>query len=306
MKKPAFLLCIGVLLACSLSSCTSQLYINTLRPAEVAITNEQWKVVVLNRFNPALLPYDRERKIEAITQGAHEAFLGTLAAIALDSTYQLVHADTAQHLQQAADEPLSIAQIGEVYRQHPYHLLLALEGFEVAMHQETERIKNEDGSVSKTAYYTLQTKTKWALYDSTGRQLDRIALTEEKPYQSRPVISGLLAVGPSIGKAGPTINELAWHTGNEYWKRLYPQPVSYIRPYYSMKKLEVAAALMANENWPAAISLLTPIAQGTSKDAAKAAYNLAVIYEAMGRLEEARQWALQAKRQNNRLALLVY
>lgn len=306
MKAEIFKLTLSVLLLCTMAGCTSQLYINTIRPPVVAIDNNQWKVVLMNRFNPDLLPFDRERKIDVFTKGAYYAFQGALQAVYDDSTYLVVQLDTSNFLPPTPLLPLDASQAAYLYEQHPHHLILALENIEIFMEQETDREKDDEGNVSKTAYYTLVTRTHWALYDSTARILDKTILEEKTFYQSRAVISGLLAVGPSLGKAGDAVNQLAWDSGYQYWQRLSPQPISYIRPYYSMKNLEAAAALMAIQDWPAAIIALKPIAEGGTKDAARAAYNLAVIYEAMGNMAEARRWAQQAKNSNNRLALLYY
>ncbi|GHA61167.1 DUF6340 family protein [Pontibacter akesuensis] len=305
MKKnlPYLLCCI---LALVQVSCTSQLYINTVKPPEVAVTNAQWKVVAVNRYNPSLLTFNQEKKIAVFANGANEAFRGAVAAIMKDETFVLVHSDTSTYRAQAEQEQLTAGQVQEIYRQHPHHLLLSMDYFNTFFDQETVREEDEDGDVTKTAHYTLITRSYWTLYDSTGTVLDKITLSEEAPYQSRSVLSGLLAIGPSMGNAGPEVNGLAWNSGLRYWSRLSPQTVTYVRPYYSTKNLQYAAFKMATSDWASAISLLQPIADGEhKKDAARAAYNLAVVYEAMGNKEQAKHWARQAKQRNDKLAILL-
>lgn len=303
MRRNLFLLlsCTVILL---LGGCsTSVLYLDAIQPAKVPIANNQWKVVVVNRYNPDLLEFKREKKIDVFAKGGQEAFAGIVEAVLEDSTYQLVHTDNLTYQAKVAEEPFSKEQIWEIHRQHPHHLLLALDNFDISMTHETVREEDSNGAVSKTAYFTLITKASWSLFDSTGKVLDKASITHETPYQSRAVLSGLLAIGPSLANAGEKVNQLAWYTGYDYWKRLHPQPVSYARTYYVSKNVRPANVHMAKKDWQMAIILLKPrTLDQKNKHAARAAYNLAVVYEAIGDIEEARHWAREAKRKNDPLA----
>lgn len=284
-------------------ACTSQMYISTTKPAEVTVAYDQWKVVVLNRFNPGLLPFEREKKIDAFSAGAREAFYGAVAAILDDSTYSLMHTDTLNYLAQTKNDALDPALIQQIHQQHPHHLLLSLDHFDTFLEQEISREEDSDGAVSKTAHYTLVAKSFWTLFDSTGAVLDKITIREAEPYQSRMVLSGLLAIGPSLSNAGPAINKLAWYSGNSYWRRLSPQEVNYPRLYYVSKKMQAATQAMIAADWDVAISLLQPLAESNQKGAARAAYNLAVVYEAQGNVQQARYWASKAMQKHDGLAL---
>lgn len=227
-------------------------------------------------------------------------------AIDDDGTYTIVATDTAGYASVGTGSNLTPAQVQEIYRQHPHHLLLTLDHFDTFWEQEVVREKDEDGDVTKTAYYTLFSKSDWTLYDSTGTILDHASLSRDELYNSRGVIRGLFAVGPVISKAGPVINSLARQTGWDYWQRLAPQQISFVRPYYSIKAFAPAAYRIAAGNWLEAIDLLKPLTEHKKrKEAGRAAYNMAVVYEAMGSIEEAKQWANVALEKNNKLALML-
>ena len=132
--------------------------------------------------------------------------------------------------------------------------------------------------------------------------LDQVKLSEEDLYHSTTMVERVLTGIPKVKNAGDRIKDLAWFTGYDYWKRLWPQPLNYTRPYYSANKLSDAAQKMAAEDWEGAIALLEPMSLGRSRNAAKASYNLAVIYEAMGKIEWAKYWASEAIRKNDRMA----
>lgn len=300
-KKIILSLCCA--LAFTQLSCTSVLFVDTTKPAEVPVTSEQWKVAVLNRFNPELLSFNRDKKVSVFEDGARQAFHGAIEAILQDETYDLVYIDSTTYRTPGEKEKLNPEQVQEIYKEHPHHLLLSLEHFDTYLEQETVREQEEDGDVTKTAHYTLVTASTWMLYDSTGHVLDKIQLKEGGHYQSRAVVSGLLAVGPSLGNAGPAVNDLAWYTGSSYWSRLSPKRASYARSYYSSKNLQPAASAMAAGDWQNAITLLEPLTKSSNrKEAARAAYNLAVVYEAMGNFEQARFWASEAIKRRESLA----
>lgn len=281
-------------------SCASKLPIETTLPAEVPIGLEQWKVVVINRFNPEFLPYESKEELDAVSSGAHEAFMGAVHTILEDSTYLLVHTDSASFTAQSKDEKLKAEQFRKIYQQHPYHLLLSLDHFDIDMEEEDVSSINEFGGVSHTTYTTLVAKSSWTLYDSTGTVLDEASIEADELYESS---SGFTSRKLAIKRILPVIHTLAWFTGYDYWMRLSPTTINYGRPYYAKGNLEEAGNYMAQQDWEAAIAKLKAIfAEGKKRDAAKAAFNLAVVYEAMNAIEEAKRWAMEATKKNNPLA----
>lgn len=279
-------------------SCTQKLQIETTRPAKVSIRPDQWEVAVINRFNPRLLPQEDKKAVEVMTLGAREAFQGAVDAILDDSTYLLVHADTAAYPAASKEGKLSPEQLKEIGLHYPHHLLLTLNHFDVYMMFD----EGTYGTLTGIPYIRLFTQSNWTLYDDTGKELDEITLEASEVFQSGMALLGAV---PPITKVAPTIYHLAWFTGYDYWMRLSPQPHSYERPYYSNKKLREAAAYMVEEDWENATSLLEPIARSNERVAPKAAYNLAVIYEAMNMFDKAKYWARQAAEKNNRYAFML-
>lgn len=302
MKKNIFALLLSCCFVMALFSCTPKLQIETIRPPKVAVTNDQWQVVAINRFNPGLLPQDDQKVVEVMTLGAREAFQGAVDAILDDSTFLLVHADTAAYPVAGKDDKLSQEQLQEIGLRHPHHLLLTLNHFEVFMELSQGGLEGEYGVFPQIPYIRLFTQARWLLYDENGKVLDDIALEANDVMQSGMSFLGAV---PSIDKAAPSIYDLAWYAGYDYWARLYPQPDSYQRPYYNNKKLREAATSMVDEDWETAITLLEPIARSKERVAAKAAYNLAVVYEAMSKFDEAKYWARRAAEKNNSNALML-
>lgn len=283
-------------------SCMPKLQVETMRPPKVPVTNDQWQVVAINRFNPQLLPQDEQRVVEVMTLGAREAFQGAVDAILDDSTFLLVHADTAAYQPTKKDEKLSQEQLSEIRLRHPHHLLLALNHFDVFMELSQGGEGGEYGLFPQIPYIRLYTQARWSLYDETGKELDEIAIEANDVLQSG---MSFLGATPSINKAAPAIYKLAWYAGYDYWARLYPQPDTYTRPYYNNKKLQEATASMVIQDWEMAIEQLEPIARSEGRIATKAAYNLAIVYEALSKFDEAKYWARKAAEKNNTYALML-
>lgn len=277
-------------------SCASKLAIETTLPAKVPIGIEQWKVVVINRFNPEFLDYEKEEELAAVSTGAHEAFMGAVHAVLEDSTYLLVHSDSANFTAHSKDEKLPAEAFRKIYQQHPYHLLLSLDHFDVGVVEEVEGSFNDTGTYSQETYTSLLAKSTWTLYDSTGTELDSAVVQADDYYPSgtrRQIAQRVV----------PVIHTLAWYTGFDYWMRLSPSTINYDRPYYAKGKMVEAGNYMASQNWEAAIADLKLIfAEGNKRDAGKAAFNLAVVYEALNAIEEAKRWATEAAKKNNPLA----
>ena len=117
------------------------------------------------------------------------------------------------------------------------------------------------------------------------------------------MVSGLLAIGPAMGKAGPIVNELAVETGYSYWDRFYPQPILLARQIYTGKPFQDLNLMLLMGQFQQAITKLQPLAQDLStKTGIRAAHNLAIAYEAAGDYEQAMYWARQAQGKGDKLS----
>ncbi len=299
MRKLLLHTCLYFIPTLLLFGCTSELMLETTKPPVVAVSPEQWKVVVLNTFNTEQLTNQKEKDIAAFEMGAQAAFDGAVNAVLDDSTFVLVHADSAYRGRSStAWNALSREQIQQVYKQYPHHLLLVLDNFDTYFEQEVEHTEG-----GKIAHYTLHTNARLTLYDSLGTVLDQAVLDNNALYNSRSVISGLLAVGPSLANATSAVQSLAYEIGQGYWRRLYPDHTYYTRIVYAPQAFVDGVTYMHQKNWDKAIAVFEPFTTNKKKRlAGKAAYNLAIIYETLGQIDEAKKWATFAVEHKNLFA----
>ncbi len=292
------------MLAFQLSSCTSMIIVENVRPPVVQVQHDQWKVLVVNRYDAASQAAGKNENVRAVLQdGAYQAVGGAMGAVFNDSTFVLVNTDQAINLPASSDQ-LSQQEVADLFKQYGPHLILTLDKFDARLGKEVSSYEDEDGFRSKTADYDLIVSSTFALYDSTGTMLDRATVREQEYYDSRAVVSGLLAIGPAMGKAGTVINRLAVETGYSYWDRFYPQPQMLVRQVHLTNALQPANLYLMMGQHQQAIETLLPMAQDpNNKRSAKAAHNLAVAYEVAGDFEQATHWAREAHGRGDKLAL---
>jgi hypothetical protein len=291
------------MLAFQLSSCTTIVTVESVRPPVVQVQPDQWKVLVVNRFDAASQTADKNGNVqEVLRAGAYQAAGGAMGAVFNDSTFVLINPDQAIPLP-ASTNRLSQQQAAALYTQYRAHLILTLDKFDARLGKEVSTYEDEDGFRSKTADYDLIVSSTFTLYDSVGTLLDQATVRQQELYDSRAVVSGLLAIGPAMGKAGPTINRLAVETGYSYWDRFYPQPQLLVRQVHMANTLNNATMQLLSGQFQQAIGTLLPLAQDpNNKRNAKAAHNLAIAYEATGDYEQANYWARQAQSKGDKLA----
>ncbi|WP_018478304.1 DUF6340 family protein [Pontibacter roseus] len=307
MQKIKFSGFVFGLLCLQLAGCTSSLLVEATQPPAVTVKQEQWKVLVVNRYDATLLPYKQDRKVELYQKGANQAVAGAMGAVFNDSTFVLVNEDSAVAAPSPLQSPsLTAEQVRDLYSRYPCHLILTLDNLDAYMDREVETAVDEDGDKMKTAHFTLKVVTNWTLYDSTGAVLDKAALKVEDYYESRTVVSGLLAIGPAMANAGPVVNKLAVESGYRYWDRLYPQTALLHRKVHTIGPLSASLGHLYTQQWQLAIEVLLPLASNQEfKHYAKAAHNLAVAYEAVGNYEQATRWAMEAVQKGDKLAALL-
>jgi hypothetical protein len=297
MKPTKLLAAIWVLLAMQLSGCATIVTMESVRPPAVRVAPDQWKVLVVNRFDAAQTPNKNKQVIEVLRDGAYQAAGGAMGAIFNDSTFVLVNPDVAVEMPSSSAR-LSQTEVRKLYTTYQPHLILALDKFEANFGRNVSTYEDEFGFQSRAANLDLIVASTWSLYDSTGAVVDRSIMQQEEFYEPRAA-----TLGPAMAKASPDINRLAVETGYRFWDRLYPQPTLLVRQLHQGKALNDAIFMLQTQQFQQAIDLLLPVAKDTSaRQSTKAAHNLAIAYEAAGNYEQAIYWARQAESRGDKLA----
>jgi len=258
------------------------------------------RIALINLYDYTQLEYSNDRKKEVFISGLNQLTDGVARSFRDDPTYELISGDSlvTGQLNSYLPSPLSADSVKFFCKKYEVTLLLALEAFDVYFDKEIEVEEDDKGNKSRTAYYTLNVRAGFTLYDSTGNVIDRSYVEHSQPHGGgRPVVLRIVSVAPSLGKAGEEVNFLADEAGRSYADKFYPRKMLVSRSVHNSKPFKEITPLLKSKEWNKAITKLKELANSKdSKTAQHAAKNLAVAYEALGNEEAFNYWQQRSKR----------
>jgi hypothetical protein len=149
-------------------------------------------------------------------------------------------------------------------------------------------------------------KTGWRIYDPKARYvLDEFAIARQLRYKSRG-INPVVAVNALISRKD-AVKEVGSRAGEGYAFRVLPYWLRVSRDYYvrGNETFKIACRKAQTGNWQDAGKLWKDeTSNGKRKLAGRACYNMAIVCEIDGNLDDAILWAQKAYEEHrNRLAL---
>jgi hypothetical protein len=146
---------------------------------------------------------------------------------------------------------------------------------------ETTPEEDNYGYTSKTKNFYINTRFFLSLYSIMGDLINRTELDQSTFYRSRPTLSGIVTVVPSLERAREDIGELAYQSGLDYVSKFYPQLNQEKKELYSGKPFRDSNRYVFSRNWNKAIVLLEELTKNSDTIIAeKAKHNLEVVKEA--------------------------
>jgi tetratricopeptide (TPR) repeat protein len=139
-------------------------------------------------------------------------------------------------------------------------------------------------------YYTTKVKTRFALYESNGIYSKKLSGMADVPQDE--VYNGgfsSLFYRPTYRSSIPALSRATEDATLDAFKDYLPYSITNDRPLYGGDDmLESSVTHIRAGKFDLAFNILNPLIDGADKKlASKAAYNLAVVYEAQGDIEEA-------------------
>jgi len=290
-------------------SCTSYVQISTVAPPEIILPGDSAQFLLVNRFVPDNLEFKKENKVDVYKKGIETYIDGLITGFDTNDKIDLIIADTllASH---SAHEPaytLSARMIQELGVRYDPDYILSIDNYDLYFDQEVEVEEYDDGSKSKIAYYDLVLNTYLTIYSISGAPLDKIKEELRIPHDSRAVVSGLLAVGPSMGQADENVIKISETLGESFIQKFSPSQIMEMRPFYSAKEFNQAYRAFNAGNWEfVEKELITLSSHPDEKMQGKAAYNLSIYYENQGRISEMEYWRKIAESKLKSLPYVTY
>lgn len=323
MKKSLFLILFaGLLFSCK----TNQLYLNVVEPAPVTIPSYIKHVGIINRS----LPTDETKVLDVVDKvlsaeganldkdGANASIVGLMEELSANQRFdevKLLNIDFRTPKNGLFPAPLSWEIVDQICRETGNDALFSLEIFDtdtkINYANKPVDVKTPFGNLPvlehKADMETL-VKTGWRIYDRQGHIiLDEYNLGESVVYSGKG-INPVIAAAGIIGRKD-AVNEVSNKAGHAYALRILPYELRVMRDYYvkGTDNFKIAKRKAQVGNWDQAGELWEKeTANRSGKVAGRACYNMAIISEINGNLEEALGWAQKAYEDYNVKLALKY
>lgn len=321
MKNHAIIFCAALALVTSCK--TNQLYINVMEPAPVTIPEHIKKVAVIDRSAPTeeSKPVDVADKVLSLEganldrEGASESVRGLADELLSTGRFTEVKSipDTEFRTPRLniLPQPLAWNIVGQICSESQTDALFSLEKFDtdtrIGYSNRKVDITTPLGKIPGIEHQAdMETvvKTGWRIYDpATKAILDEFIYQESIVYHGRG-INPVVAAAGLIGRK-EAVKEVGNKAGHGYGMRIIPYRIRVYRDYYvkGSDNFRIAKRKAQMGNWDDAAELWSKeLDNPKMKIAGRAAYNMAIINEINGNLDEAIGWAQKSYEDyNNKL-----
>ena len=281
------------------SSCSTYISFPVSTPPQIKTEGGHKTIAFINRYDYTSLPFDNENKKDVYTSGVLTLIRNLESSFRVDENFSFVILDSLVKgpALPASSRVMGADSVTMLCEGSGADMLLVLESFNPFFSTETEVIRNEDGSKTRTNYVDLIVRAGFVLYDNKGDILDEVVATESMYYQTRPALSSLVVIGPAMGRAGEEVSSLAGMIGASYIHLFYPGSKMVSNLFYTGTEFREATQRARYQDWTGAIQLLQPLSTSADpKLARKAAHNLAVAYQALGDQDAYNYWLERSKK----------
>jgi len=312
MKKYLFL---PLLAAVAASCATQELYLNVTHPAPVTIAPEIKTIGIIDRSTPT----DQTKSLDVIDkvltlEGAALDSIGTLEAIK-GVTEELAANDRFNEVKLldglefrtsglgGMPMPLTWDQVEGICRESGAQALFALELYDtdtrISYRTEPGKVKTPLGDIpvlNHSASMETLVKTGWRIYSPSDRAILDEHIVAESVIFAGKGINPVAAVAGMIHRKD-AVKEVSRKAGHIYALRLIPYRLRVTRDYFvkGTDNFKIAKRRAQLGKWDDAAELWEKETENPKmKIAGRAHYNMAIISEINGNIDDAIAWAQKA------------
>jgi hypothetical protein len=256
-----------------LSACSSSKYVSVpidYNPKSV-FKPDTTTILIVNRFDLNKAKSGSKRKQDVIRAGALASIQYAQKKLAaLPHVYVI-------NLTDSVDMKVSTDSIKTLAAKYHSDYVLALTYFAADI--------SMNGVENSTAYYNTNLEVDYMLYEDNGLYSKKLTGLTTEAQSSQPYMGliGSLIIHPTVGGNQGSIVTAAENATQIAIQDYLPYTITHSRPLYNDPELRASVREILDGRFDKAYELLKPILLGRDvKLASKAAYNLAVIYEAQG------------------------
>jgi len=311
MKRVIFI--IGASLIFMLFSSSAWVKLTLVRPSDMQLPDYLKSIAIIDR---TVQEETTQNKLEQVITG--EAFHqdeqaliqiaeGFIEACSGTKRFQTVRTSErykANGTKSSFPTPLDWNTVSEICSKHQTDVLLSIEIFDTDFLLTNAPVKidtkSEDGKVSTRVEFKANgvavINFGIRLYDATNRViLDEYQTSHRLNFDAQaPTLQ--VAINQLLDKT-EAINRVCYDAGFIYGERITPTYYQVTRYFFDKPKKELGAGVRYSEvaDWNNAIKAwMKVVNNGDQKDAGRAAYNIAVAWEVLGDLDQAKEWAARS------------
>lgn len=324
MKSYGYVLVLCMLALCSCK--TNLVYINAVNPAPVTISNTTKNVGIVNRTTPSdnnkalnsIHQASSGETINLIKEASAESIRGLNDALTQNKRFDLVKPLNEPTLTTPVmgvfPSPLSWTEVESICKANGVDILFVLEVFDTELKvvplNAPGKIENITDVITTVAQAQVNInttiKTGWRIYDPQKKYiLDEFPLTDYLSVTANA--STIVNTTEAMIGRKEAIKLSANRLGYDYATRILPYYIQVTRDYYvkGSRNFKIATRKARTGNWDGAGELwLQETGSKKRKIAGRACYNMAILGEINGNLDDAISWAQKAyENYNNSLAL---
>lgn len=266
-----------------LSSCSSFILVQKTYDPEIIPGKKPGKIVFVNLFDYTSPGYVKDKNVISYYAGVRKLMEGLSSSFGNNGSFSFFIGDTLKKDITTGQLTALLPRdtILAVCERHNTDMLLTLDSMNIFFDWETIVDNDGVGSKSKTKNFYLYTRFYMSLYSTKGNLINRSKMENSLLYSSRPTLSGLITIQPSVSKASKGVESLAFQAGQDYVNKFYPKTVQESRKIYGGKAFKESNLFIKLRNWDKATELLDQLAESPNpKVVLKARHNLSVIKEA--------------------------
>lgn len=306
-----------------LSSCvaTSRTELQVMKPAEISVSPQILKLGVVDRSHP-----DKKGKalnvLEGLVSGegiyqdknsSLEAIGGLVSGLSKSqrfTIFQIQGLDLTNNGSSYFSPLLDWNMVQEICIKNNVDALVVLEIFDT---DKNMRWSNETRTITRNGISqneiwqvvnsTITVTTGWRIYDPASQTvIDELRFNDSKTNTGK----GLTAVEAenTLSQSSSTVYQLARVNGEKYALHIAPTPILVHRSYYTGGdiRLKEAHNLINNKNYQDALNVYKQVSENAEKPKvkARAAHNVAMVYEVLGEIDLAIEWAQKAITMGNK------
>jgi hypothetical protein len=283
------------------------------RPSELALPDYIRTIALIDRTLQEETP---QNKLEQVVTGevfrqdeqailkVADGFIDACSGMNRFQTVRTAERYAANGTKTTFPTPLDWNAVTDICNKHETDALLSLEIFDTDFILTNSPVKldvkDDQGHISTRIEFRVSgvavINFGIRLYDAANRIiLDEYQTSYRLNFDAQ---AGTLqaAMNQLLDKV-EAINRASFDAGFAYGQRITPTYYRVTRYFFDRPKKELGAGVRYSEvaDWQGAIEAwLKVVDKGDRKDAGRAAYNIAVAYEVLGDLEEAKKWAARS------------